>query len=64
MLSFLCGYIYLKSLDQNADRTLFVHVPKVDEPYSSNDVKRLLLRTIDLCMEQLSENIRANDECI
>lgn len=53
--SFLCGYVYLRSLDRNADRTLFVHVPKVNEPYSSAEISRAILRTIELCMDQINQ---------
>ncbi|XP_053696171.1 pyroglutamyl-peptidase 1-like [Sabethes cyaneus] len=51
--SYLCGYIYLKSLDVNRDRTLFVHVPDIGRPYSSEQTKQVLYRVLDRCMKQL-----------
>ncbi|XP_050075569.1 pyroglutamyl-peptidase 1 [Anopheles maculipalpis] len=52
--NYLCGYIYLKSLDVNPDRALFIHVPKVNEPYSSEQTMATIYNVIGKCLEQLS----------
>ncbi|XP_058453906.1 pyroglutamyl-peptidase 1 [Malaya genurostris] len=54
--SYLCGYIYLKSLDINPDRTLFIHVPDVNRPYSSEQTKDVIFQVLDQCMKQLEKN--------
>uniref|UniRef100_A0A182N986 Pyroglutamyl-peptidase I n=1 Tax=Anopheles dirus TaxID=7168 RepID=A0A182N986_9DIPT len=52
--NYLCGYIYLKSLDVDPDRTLFIHVPKVNEPYSSEQTMAAVYNVVGKCLEQLA----------
>ncbi|KAJ6647363.1 Beta-alanine-activating enzyme [Pseudolycoriella hygida] len=51
--NYLCGYIYLNSLDINCDRTLFIHVPPVNLPYTSQQTSDAILAILDKCVEQL-----------
>ncbi|XP_050082875.1 pyroglutamyl-peptidase 1 [Anopheles aquasalis] len=52
--NYLCGYIYLKSLDVDPDRTLFVHVPNIGKPYTSEETKATLYRLIEKCLDDLA----------
>jgi len=52
---FLCDYIYLKSLDIDKDRVLFIHVPPVDCPFSSDDTMNAVLAVIQKSIVQLME---------
>lgn len=56
--SFLCGYIYLKSLDMNSERTLFVHIPQNSELRSTT---KAILEIIKACLHQLNEKKQNNE---
>lgn len=52
---YLCCYIYLKSLDVCRDRTLFVHVPPVNTPYTSAETAKALLAIAEKSLKQLDD---------
>lgn len=49
---FLCGYIYMKSLDINSERTLFVHVPL---KYNISETSKAIFEIINICLHQLNQ---------
>lgn len=51
--SYLCGYIYLKSLDIDRDRSLFIHVPDIDKPYGTEQTKLAIVQVMKACIQQL-----------
>ncbi|XP_055593459.1 pyroglutamyl-peptidase 1 [Uranotaenia lowii] len=51
--NYLCGYIYLKSLDFDRDRSLFIHVPDINRPYSSAQTRDAIAQVMDRCIRQL-----------
>ena len=51
--NYLCGYIYLKSLDVNCDRSLFIHVPPIGKPFTSSEASSTIFEVIQKCVEQI-----------
>lgn len=51
--SYLCGYIYLKSLDLDSSRCLFIHVPPIDEEHTVDATREGVLTVIKECIDQL-----------
>lgn len=53
--SYLCGYIYLKSLDADQTRSLFIHVPPPRDDLSVAKISDVILSVIKQCVKQLDE---------
>lgn len=51
----MCGYIYLKSLDTDAERCVFIHVPRINEEFTSEIVSKGILFVINKCLKQLAD---------
>ncbi|XP_050432616.1 pyroglutamyl-peptidase 1 [Adelges cooleyi] len=50
---YLCEYIYFKSLSINKDRTIFIHVPELDEDQTAQKLAENLKFVINKLLEQL-----------
>lgn len=60
--SYLCGYIYLKSLDIDSNRCLFIHVPPICEEYTVDTISDGILNVIKKCVEQLLTKCECSTE--
>lgn len=55
---FLCEYIYRCSLQKNLDRTLFVHVPELNDNLTAKDIADCLEIVIENCLKQLKNRYK------
>lgn len=51
---YLCAYIYLKSLDIDNKRSLFVHVPCLNKPFSAQEISTAIYKIVGECIIDLS----------
>lgn len=51
---YLCAYIYLKSLDIDNKRSLFVHVPCINRPYSTDEISSAIYKIVGECVLDLT----------
>lgn len=61
--NYLCGYIYLKSLDIDCNRTLFIHVPPINKPFTSNETSKIVFNVIQECVKQIEIMNEAEETC-
>ncbi|ENN73675.1 hypothetical protein HUJ04_004608 [Dendroctonus ponderosae] len=52
---YLCEFIYYVSLSHNNQRTLFVHVPPLNEPFSKSQLARALEEIVKCALELIGD---------
>lgn len=50
---YLCEFIYYKSLRINEDRSMFIHVPPLDKPYSAVQLAAGIFDIITCALNQV-----------
>ncbi|XP_057663936.1 pyroglutamyl-peptidase 1 [Diorhabda carinulata] len=58
---YLCEFIYYTSLNVDSSRTLFIHVPPLNEPYTAKELSEGLIEIIKCALEQILSN---KEQCI
>ncbi|CAH1164737.1 unnamed protein product [Phaedon cochleariae] len=53
---YLCEFTYYTSLNINPSRTLFVHVPPLEKPYTASELADGILEVIKLALKQLRKD--------
>lgn len=51
---YLCEYTYYKSLHVNKGKTVFVHVPPLEKPYTAEELTEGLAEIIKCLLRQVS----------
>lgn len=51
---YLCEYIFYKSLSIDCRRTLFIHVPPLNNPYTAEELAGGLRAIVECALQQLS----------
>lgn len=54
---YLCGYIYLKSLDIDPERSLFVHVPCINKPFTAREMSDAIFKIVEHCVMDFNERL-------
>nr|CAH7744939.1 unnamed protein product [Callosobruchus chinensis] len=60
---YLCEYIYYKSLSIDHTRSLFIHVPPIDQPYSTKELALAIEGVIKCCLQQQGERNQLTATC-
>lgn len=55
LFRFLCEFVYYVSLNQNSRRTLFVHVPPLNKPFSDRQLARALEEIVKCALELIGD---------
>ncbi|VDL18830.1 unnamed protein product [Hymenolepis diminuta] len=50
--SYICGYIYYRSLERNSCRSVFIHVPLISEEFSADYLGDFLLSLLSILCKQ------------
>ena len=50
---YLCDFVYCKSLVSMAGRSLFIHVPPTDQPYSTDQVTQAIKLVLQSLIKQI-----------
>ncbi|KAJ8929494.1 hypothetical protein NQ314_017826 [Rhamnusium bicolor] len=55
-MQYLCEFIFYTSLNIDKNKTLFVHVPPLDEPYTKEELSEGLLEIINCTLQQINDD--------
>ena len=58
---YLCDFVYFKSLNSHDRRSLFVHVPEIDKPYSVHQMTLGLKIILENIVKQLDQDTSTTD---
>ena len=55
--AYLCDFVYFKSLHDSNGRSLFIHVPPLNEPFTAQELAEIINMILHKIVDQILVNV-------